>query len=268
MTEETDTIPMIRKERRRVHLSESSSSDATARSKAPNEVLALGDRLVRELELDQNNNTLARWLAHHLAEVMLQARNTEGAKKAATEAKAVDLILKLWASRHELPNDSHPLKQFEGIIKVLRRLEPDSWPYSRINENGISALLADTFHGLQELVFLGLVLPHANDPTDEHAGDDQFLEEDERAVVAKIREWIEFARSARKPFGPIFVCTPEEAQEIREAQRRKQEIDKLDQANQIRVCMSMRIDDLLASLVTLKAALDATAEDEEDGDGE
>ena len=151
---------------------------------------------------------------------------------------------------------------------MLRRLDPDSWPYSHINENGISALLADTFHGLQELVCLGLVLPHANDPPDEHAGDDQFLEEDERAVVSKIRERIQFAKSERKSFGPIIVRTADEAEEIKEAQRREQEIDKLDQATQIRVRMSMRIDDLLTSLVTLKAALDATLEDEEESDGD
>src|SRR5437899_158832 len=48
----------------------SSFSGRTAASRPVKDVLELGKHLVAELELEESRDTLAKWLAHHLAELI------------------------------------------------------------------------------------------------------------------------------------------------------------------------------------------------------
>jgi hypothetical protein len=57
----------------------SSSAAATAPSKPARDVLALGRHLVAELQLEQSVDTLGRWLAHHVAELIARAEAAEDA---------------------------------------------------------------------------------------------------------------------------------------------------------------------------------------------
>ena len=72
---------MIRKTQRGLSSTASSSSDALEPSKLPSAVLRLGARIVRELELEPSVDTLGRWMAHHLAEVMQEVESAEGSDK-------------------------------------------------------------------------------------------------------------------------------------------------------------------------------------------
>jgi len=83
-------------------------------------VVALGQKIVAELNLEPGVDTLARWMAHHLAEVLLRAENAKGEDKEKAEQECRALILKIWAHRTALPG--RPLESFLPILQTLYRL--------------------------------------------------------------------------------------------------------------------------------------------------
>jgi hypothetical protein len=82
-------------------------------------VLALGEALVQELDLDKSVDTLGRWMAHYIAELIDDAKNADGEDAVCKQQVCYDEILKFWAHRHTPPNDKETLQDLE---KVLRRL--------------------------------------------------------------------------------------------------------------------------------------------------
>ena len=88
-------------------------------------VLALGKKIVDELDADQPVDTLSRWMAHYIAEKIEDAETaTDGARdRKMSECK--DAILKLWAHRSELPNGKSPFEDFEPIFRVIKSFDMD-----------------------------------------------------------------------------------------------------------------------------------------------
>lgn len=88
-------------------------------------VLALGKKLVDELGLDQSVDTLGRWMAHYIAEIMEAAESATGKARDRKMSECSDAILKLWAHRSELPNGRRPFEEFEQIFRALKSLDLD-----------------------------------------------------------------------------------------------------------------------------------------------
>ncbi len=87
-------------------------------------VVELGRKLVSELGLDDSVDTLSRWMAHHIAELISDAEAATGNKKAGKQRECREAILELWKVRHELPNGHRPFEKFEDIFRVLAGLDP------------------------------------------------------------------------------------------------------------------------------------------------
>jgi hypothetical protein len=85
----------------------------------------LGKQLVAELRREPDTDTLCRWMAHYVAEQIVIAENTTGAKKVAAETKCFQTILALWKHRATLPNGHRPFEDFEPIFQALASLDPD-----------------------------------------------------------------------------------------------------------------------------------------------
>lgn len=78
----------------------STFSEETAHSKPWPDVVRLGQRIVRELDLEDSNDTLGRWMAHRIAQLMQradEARNDE--EREETQSECADLILRVWSRR-------------------------------------------------------------------------------------------------------------------------------------------------------------------------
>ena len=117
--------------------------------------MALGQVIVKQLELEDRGAVVDRWLAHHLAEVIAEADRATGTAKAASEAQAVDLILKLWIHRRALPEPVDPLGGCRKAIEVLGRLSPEADPWSRFRQpEGHDGLLHEMFRTLCRIVIL------------------------------------------------------------------------------------------------------------------
>jgi hypothetical protein len=80
--------------------------------------------LVRELGLADSNDTLGRWIAHHLAELMRAVdESTDPESKAKALTQATDLIIRLWRNRDVLPGEANPLARYRDALTVLSNFE-------------------------------------------------------------------------------------------------------------------------------------------------
>ena len=89
-------------------------------------IINLGKALVKELDLDPGVDTLARWMAHYIAEQMEIAENATGDDKIEAKQHCLETILKLWKYRSSLPNRQRPFESFEPIFRALARLDPEN----------------------------------------------------------------------------------------------------------------------------------------------
>lgn len=90
----------------------------------PKDVLDLGRALVEELGLDPGVDTLSRWMAHYIAELIDDAETAKVEDRTAKLAKCADAILDLWERRHQLPNGKRPFEDLEPILRALESLDP------------------------------------------------------------------------------------------------------------------------------------------------
>ena len=167
---------------------------------------------------------LDRWIAHHLAEVIAEASQAAGPAKAASEARAVDLVLKLWGHRRALPEPVDPLGGYRKAVEVLSRLMPEAnpWAYYR-RPDTYDGLLHEMFELLAKIVLAGVLLTqvsHVRPITEEES---KALEEEERHLHAMLEQWMPFVgRSSSRPEIEIeFVNTgtTEGAEPDRESER-------------------------------------------------
>lgn len=104
------------------------------KSKQYNDILALGDLLVKELQHDQSVDTLGRWMAHHIAEVMQTVEKSTGLKRTEAEDRCREAILSLWKHINEFPRGHRPLADIEPLIATINALDPDNREYFYYSE--------------------------------------------------------------------------------------------------------------------------------------
>src|SRR6266436_3211912 len=96
---------------------DSTSSEQTDDSARSHDILTLGCKLVEELGLEPSVDTLGRWMAHHIADLMLEAKSATGKEKELAEKNCFEAILALWKHRAELPNGKRPFEDLEPVIR-------------------------------------------------------------------------------------------------------------------------------------------------------
>ena len=85
-------------------------------------VLQLGKKIVDEMGIQRSVDTLGRWMAHYLAELIVEADSAQGQTKVDAQKRCREAILELWQHRYELPDGLRPFKVLRQLRKRLRRL--------------------------------------------------------------------------------------------------------------------------------------------------
>lgn len=91
----------------------------------PEAVRNLGQQFVSQLGLDPGVDTFGRWMCHYIAEQMVKVKYAKGKEKEDAEEKCFDIILRFWQHRWQLPSGLRPFGNFEPILLLLERLDPD-----------------------------------------------------------------------------------------------------------------------------------------------
>jgi hypothetical protein len=94
-------------------------------SETQQQVIELGKALVSELALEPGVDTLGRWLAHYIAELICNMEKAEGKEKQELKVRCFEVILILWQHR-SFYQHKRPFENFQPIFTALERLEPDS----------------------------------------------------------------------------------------------------------------------------------------------
>ncbi|MGM0881392.1 MAG: hypothetical protein ACQEXQ_10175 [Bacillota bacterium] len=76
--------------------------------------------------MDPGVDTLARWMAHYIAEQIEIAEQSAGIEKKEAEERCSETILKLWNHRSALPGETRPFVKFEPILRTLKSLDPEN----------------------------------------------------------------------------------------------------------------------------------------------
>jgi len=111
--------------RKRKSTIKSSCSGQMAPSLMPKGILEIGKALIKELALEPGDDTLCRWMAHYIAELIEGAEAATEADRPEKLAKCSEIILALWQHRSELPNGKRPFEEFEPIFRAIESLDPD-----------------------------------------------------------------------------------------------------------------------------------------------
>ena len=254
MNDDLQRDTLVRKMRGEQFSTESSSSSEMEMSKLPSEVLKLGSRIVRELRLG-HTDTLGRWMAHHLAEVLQDIDSASEDEKELAHDRAVDLILKLWSHKRSLPGAAYPLNNLERAISVLARLSPDASPFQWINLGDKEKLLARVFDGLRLVVIRGIILiSKTSDFPDDHEATMPFLNEDERKLLETFKSWKDYARPDWPDPRRATKGDGEQApQEVR--QKEISDEDESDTRTETIRLFSEEIDQVVDALLDLKKRL-------------
>jgi hypothetical protein len=86
--------------------------------------VTLGQRLVKELGLDDGVDTLGRWMAHRVAELMQKAEQAETlAEQESAKQECSELILRIWQRRAVLPY-GRPLAEVAEFLRKFTSSPP------------------------------------------------------------------------------------------------------------------------------------------------
>lgn len=225
-------------------------------SKLPSEVLKLGSRIVRELRLG-HTDTLGRWMAHHLAEVLQDVDSAGDDERELAHNRAVDLILKLWSHKRSLPGAAYPLNNLERAISVLARLSPDTSLLQWIRTSEKEKLLARVFDGLRLVVIRGVILiSKTSDFPDDYEATRPFLNEDERKLLDAFNNWKDYVRPDWPDLRSAIEDDGEQApQELRQIEKAAE--DESDTRTETIRLFSQEIDQVVDALQDLKKRLAA-----------
>ncbi|WP_055436659.1 hypothetical protein [Lacinutrix algicola] len=95
------------------------------------QILKLGKKLIKELELVYTVNTLSRWMTHYLAELINTIDKCESKEeKSKLQKECCDIILEIWKKREGLPIEK-PTEKLKPIIDVISLLKKNEHPFIR-----------------------------------------------------------------------------------------------------------------------------------------
>ncbi len=185
---------------------ESTCCAAGEHSKPWTELVSLGELIVDELGLNTSTDTLSRWMAHRLAELIQEAdQGDESARR-----EAAELIMKLWVRRSAWPTGWPPPKTAEAIrgltpsADARRSREPEpAHPWL----TRLDAL--DGTHEAERAIWLRLALGELDLDDEIAAAQAQHsnLNDDERLLFATLevrcREATEYFAEKLEEDGPL-----------------------------------------------------------------
>lgn len=152
--------------------------------------LALGEKLVAELKLIESTDTLARWMAHYVAELMVSAEHAPLPKRDEAQQSCARAILDLWAQARAFPAKRTAFESIDRVIETIDSLHPDGGPHYRNNLwRALDARANDGDSEVEKLLATALGIDGAARSLIHH-----ILAHASRAAGRDSTEWLELAQ--------------------------------------------------------------------------
>ncbi|MFN0071314.1 MAG: hypothetical protein ACKVVP_07465 [Chloroflexota bacterium] len=165
-------------------------------STEPQDVLALGRQLVDELGLEPGVDTLGRWMAHHVAELLSRAEtDPDEAERERAKERAVDTILRIWNHRSNISR-LNPLADLEPALVALSTLALGLPPWVSLwRDPSIETATARIYELLRGLVINLLLMRLGGVEAAQRAIEiaertGQWQSDEEREVASHLEVWI------------------------------------------------------------------------------
>jgi hypothetical protein len=181
--------------------------------------LALGSHLTDELGFSELNDTLGRWMAHYLAELIDKASNEpDGHIRDTAQAKVASAILAIWAHRSALPGNAYPLARYKDIIEGMELLTPGGPSWGRPASGSRTAQAGEAFEQLRQLSIACLFADHFAEIPNVDSGVVGHLDPQERELLEFFNSWAESVKAQRRKLcdeGVVFANTPSSAEAVK-----------------------------------------------------
>jgi len=152
-------------------------------------VVALGKRLVAQLEAD--DDLLASWMAHHIADLLAQAEAAAPDERGAAEGTCAQAILDLWRHRNVLPQHLRPLDEVAPILRALAFLDLNPQDIRYYPSPMRAAVLAGVKGDVKHAIELALGVDYTARVLIR-----MLLQQAAAAAVDDVVPWVELARAA------------------------------------------------------------------------
>lgn len=159
--------------------------------------MALGRQIVSELGLEPGVDTLSKWMAHHIAELITDAESqTDPEAKRKKETQAAESISKLWQHRSKYDNRINPLHDLKPILQVLQTLDPNRnvWITNFGGPDGKA--FAQVYDAVRRLVIL-MIIKKSGDTAKAGTSTSAHQDADEKEITATINAWLDDKQKAR-----------------------------------------------------------------------
>ncbi|MAY32159.1 MAG: hypothetical protein CMM86_06090 [Rhodovulum sp.] len=210
-------------------------------SEQSKKTIELGKRIVQDLELDQSCDTLGRWMAHHLAQLIAKAEDgpEEDRRTAQQECRAA--ILELWEHILSVPTASRPFRDLEPVFETIRALDPDERLYFYQTRAQEVADNSDLPQSAKEWLKLSRGIDYSARLLIQMC-----FERVAAETSGKLKEWIELASDAGARDLPIakiiYQLDEQKSDPKRDAEEKRKKLEeRLERLNSM-----VRLSDLLA----------------------
>jgi hypothetical protein len=157
-------------------------------------VVKLGKKLVDELTATSSVDTLARWMAHHIAALIEGAENAKPSDQPTRMDSCRVAILQLWNHISDLRNGRRPFVNVESIARVVETLDLDNHSFRYFSDIQRELDEVEEESQTQEWVQKSRLIDYAAKATIGHC-----LGQAARAATDQSAEWVELAKSAEVP---------------------------------------------------------------------
>lgn len=216
------------------------------------DIIKLGKKLKSEFARHERSSPTIKWVTQYLAQLIARIENAaDEDQKRADEKEAMEIILKLWRNKEELPHEVRPLDNLKDVLDVLDALksgDPDipHWQRHRNLEQASpwGKFIAQTRHDSQTIfqitanLVLGADILKKEKEWTEFPG---MLSADEAKLIADL-DWLvsEYSASAMKN---IFKAIGPFDQPEPPTDRINAAFDKMDQLlqAQLKTVASLRV---------------------------
>jgi hypothetical protein len=109
--------------------------------------------------LDDETDTLGRWMSHHIASLISLAENSATASaRILAQKEAQSAILSLWERRVALPYNAYPLARYKYLLRCLSAMSPDASIWDGHGSSSLDDLARSIFTNLTGITNIVLAL--------------------------------------------------------------------------------------------------------------